>query len=286
MRLLLLLLLIPAGLVAQQASPWIQLATVQDKRIDESSGVAFSGKYPDAVWTHNDSGGKPEVYLVSIKTGETLATLRVSEARNKDWEDIAVFEKDGKSYILIADVGDNDRKRKDCELLLFPEPELEIGENPTLTITDLIILKLSIEGGAMNCEGVVVDSENGEIILLEKVFGEKVDKAGIYSVGIPEKNSSATAKRIGQLPVQNITAADISGDGSVLAFRTYYAGFVFYRDEGQSWSEAISQTEAAPFPLPFQMQGEGLCLFPDGKAILLSSEKKQQPFWQIRLQRP
>jgi len=47
-----------------------QIAVVQDKRIDECSGLASSDLKSDAVWIHNDSGDKPRLFLVGLN-GET-----------------------------------------------------------------------------------------------------------------------------------------------------------------------------------------------------------------------
>src|SRR6056297_3085713 len=87
-----------------------QLAIVQDRQIDESSGLAISGANPGMLWVHNDSGDKPRLFLVD-REGQTRCILKVTGAEAVDWEDMCSFRSAGQSWLLIGDVGDNDRKR-------------------------------------------------------------------------------------------------------------------------------------------------------------------------------
>ncbi|HOD60383.1 MAG TPA: hypothetical protein PKH17_06545, partial [Candidatus Syntrophosphaera sp.] len=38
---------------------------VEEKEIDEASGIASSLKYPGLLYTHNDSGGESAVYVLN-----------------------------------------------------------------------------------------------------------------------------------------------------------------------------------------------------------------------------
>jgi len=51
-----------------------QLAEIDNKDIDESSGIAVSIRNRDSFWTHNDSGDRPCLYLID-RSGETLADI-------------------------------------------------------------------------------------------------------------------------------------------------------------------------------------------------------------------
>ncbi len=61
-----------AAVHADEEEP-VQLFTISDPRITESSGLATSWAIPGIVWTVNDSGDKPRVYGLDA-TGETVAT--------------------------------------------------------------------------------------------------------------------------------------------------------------------------------------------------------------------
>ena len=48
-----------------------KIATLEDERINESSGVAASRMYPGYLWTHNDSGDSARLFLIATN-GKTL----------------------------------------------------------------------------------------------------------------------------------------------------------------------------------------------------------------------
>src|SRR4051794_10099624 len=56
-----------------------------DKTVDETSGLLYWNKQ---VWTHNDSGGKPDLYVVDDSTGKAIKTVTITNAANVDWEDV------------------------------------------------------------------------------------------------------------------------------------------------------------------------------------------------------
>src|SRR5215207_1575918 len=79
----------PAGGVCDGFGSPEVAGTVANPVLVEISGVAASRAHPGVLWTHNDSGGAPEVYAVA-QDGADLGTYAVDGARATDWEDIAV----------------------------------------------------------------------------------------------------------------------------------------------------------------------------------------------------
>ncbi|XCI75173.1 MAG: hypothetical protein ABI045_07470 [Flavobacteriales bacterium] len=75
------------------------------KELKENSGLQYSNGY---FWTFNDSGGKAELYKINPSSGDILQTVKLSQAKNCDWEDIAY---DGQ-YLYVADIGNNMQNRK------------------------------------------------------------------------------------------------------------------------------------------------------------------------------
>lgn len=77
--------------------------------IEETSGLMnLNGE----IWTHNDSGGEPALYLINPSSGEIERTVEIQDADNEDWEDIAWDE----TYIYIGDFGNNDGSRTDLKI--------------------------------------------------------------------------------------------------------------------------------------------------------------------------
>lgn len=99
----------------------------------ESSGLAASRRYPGVLWSHNDSGHDPVVFAIDT-TGQLLGRVRVSGARNVDWEDMELApcaatgddggggQRSGKDCLYIADTGDNRLRRDDAAIYRVPEP--------------------------------------------------------------------------------------------------------------------------------------------------------------------
>lgn len=74
--------------------------------MEEISGLTFLN---DTVMVgHNDSGNDPILYFLNLK-GEKIHQVEVTDAKNNDWEDITT---DGKGYLYIGDIGNNNNKRK------------------------------------------------------------------------------------------------------------------------------------------------------------------------------
>ncbi|WP_189359870.1 T9SS type A sorting domain-containing protein [Algibacter mikhailovii] len=68
--------------------------------VSESSGVIY---FNNKLITHNDSGGKNELYEVDLASGLITRTITVANATNVDWEDLAQDD----TSIYIGDIGNN-----------------------------------------------------------------------------------------------------------------------------------------------------------------------------------
>lgn len=67
----------------------------------------------------NDGGDKAQVYLLDFK-GNILKTVKISNAKNVDWEDLARDKK----YLYIGDIGNNSNKRNDLVIYRVSIKEL------------------------------------------------------------------------------------------------------------------------------------------------------------------
>jgi hypothetical protein len=136
--------------------------------LPEASGLAASRRADNLLWAHNDSGGEPVLFALDA-TGKLRGKLRIAGVKNTDWEDIASFELDGRAWLLIADTGDNDGKRKDCALLVVPEPDpAELKPDRELTVSVAWRVSVRWPDGPSDCEAVAVDAREEKIYLLTK----------------------------------------------------------------------------------------------------------------------
>jgi hypothetical protein len=66
-----------------------QMGTVTSSSVTEASGLCASRAHPNVLYTHNDSGHDNEIYAIDATSGHRLATIAITGAHSRDWEDIA-----------------------------------------------------------------------------------------------------------------------------------------------------------------------------------------------------
>jgi len=258
-----------------------EVSRLEDPRIDESSGIARSIRYRNAFWTHNDSGDTARIFLVGAD-GRTRATVGLRGASAVDWEDIASYGLGDESYVMVADVGDNARRRSGLDLYVVRESGLDIppgGDGaPGIEIEPDCHIRFSFEDGPHDCEAVAVDPTESAIYLVAKDAGE----GGVYSMPLPPGGSGepSIARRVASIPVGYATAMDISPDGRRAVVLTYGDAFEFARGGGETWARAFSR-EPRLIRTPKRPQGEAVCYGPDGRTLYLTSENAHQPLWEI-----
>ncbi len=282
--------------VSPHADAAVTVGTVAGDGLTELSGMAPSLRESDVFWTHNDSGGAPEIFALNLR-GETRANVAIDSATARDWEDIATFTWQGKPWILIADVGDNTATRYDLALYLLPEPALTSGATAqSLPAKVTYTLRFSFPDGPRDCEGVAVSPATNEILLISK----RTEPPVLYSLRLPDLStpSSATSQvatrltalagiiaptaaeraipgRLGQYR-SHVTAFDLAPDGSAAAVLTYGNIWLYRRDPTESWATALTH---APERLPVRglPQAEALSFSPDSQQLWLTTEATNAP---------
>jgi len=250
-----------------------KLCKLADDEVDESSGLAVSRRHKDVFFTHNDSGDDARIYAFDA-TGKDLGDFPLSDADANDWEDMASFEKDGKHYLLLGDVGDNDGLREHLTLYLVEEPALTDKRiKPVQTV------HFRFEDGVNNCESVGYDPTTDEVILVVKKLGMSC-KA--YQFRWPEKSPAKpiVAKPIATLKTPLATAMDISPDGRRAVVLTYTHAYEYVKRDGEDWAKAFARS-GRRIQMPVRIQGESICYGIDGKTLYLTSEKRPTPLFRV-----
>ncbi|MFT3869220.1 MAG: hypothetical protein QM715_12245 [Nibricoccus sp.] len=270
----------------------------------ETSGLAPSRRTPELLWIHNDSKGQPVLYAIGTD-GRLRGTLRVEGVKNIDWEDIASFELDGQSWLLIADTGDNNGKRKDCSLLVVAEPDpSQLSTTQELTTKVAWRTPVAYPDAAHDCEAVAVDAREEKVYL----FTKRTTPPVVYSLPLRKPVSGAVAPaelvaRLAHVPQPNsrqkvlpmpsgrfrafVTGADFAGDLSAATVLTYGDVLLFPRRPGESWAVALSRPPLVldPHGLP---QAEAICFSKDSRAIYVTGERKDPALlrYSLRDRRP
>lgn len=83
----------------------------------ESSGLIYINK---TLWTHNDSGGKQELYQIDTLTGFVKRRVKIKNTTNLDWEDLA----QSATHIFVGDFGNNYGNRTNLRIFKISKLDL------------------------------------------------------------------------------------------------------------------------------------------------------------------
>ena len=236
-----------------QVSKAIKLPSV----VNEGSGLVRAGN-DSTFWTHNDSGGKPEIYEIS-KRGKLLKTLPILNVKNQDWEDIT---RDEERHIFIGDFGNNENIRKDLAIYKFPENQPEKLEKITFHYADQKAFPPDKKNRNFDCEAFFALGDS--LYLFSKNRGDKSVK--LYAIPSRAGNYKLVPKDKIFLKTM-VTGAAISPNKKIFALLTYGKVFLFYIDnQGVSFKKPMLCFKFA------HKQTEGITFLTD-ETMLISNEE-------------
>ncbi|MBK0381803.1 hypothetical protein I5M32_02420 [Pedobacter sp. SD-b] len=243
---------------------------LENTSLVEQSGIAASAAQDSIFYIHQDSGNAAIIYIINTN-GKSIGKIMLNGIHNRDWEDIAVGPGPitGKSYIYLADIGDNDAKYPAIVVYRFQEPDLLSQKtDQEYLISEFDQIRLKYNDGPKNAESLMVDPVTKDIYIATK----ESNNAKIYRVGYPQNIQETTTIRSSvQLPFDKLTAGDISSDGSGILLRNKSTVWYWRRTSKQ---DIITTLLTAPISIPIQMeyQGEGICFAPKLEGIYTNTE--------------
>jgi hypothetical protein len=281
------------------ASESQQIMILDNRSLSEASGLTRSSKRADLVWMHNDSGDTARLYAVGTN-GQHLGVLTITGGVSAiDWEDIASFSKNGKDYLLIGDVGDNNAIRSNITFYVIEEPDTLTRAIPfSINVKPAWRINATYPDGARDCEAVAVDQIREEIILLSK----RDTPPRLYSLPLSKSSGLVTASFVGAVssipaPTANDldepygknrnrpTGLDISLDGSRIGVLTYKDSYLFTKDGNASWLETLnSRPKIIDIPQLKQAEAGGFSL--NGNSWIVGSEQLPAVLVKTNLQNP
>jgi len=256
-----------------------RIATLASPQITESSGLACSRLTDGVFWTHNDSGDRAMLYAFNER-GEHLAACEVRGASARDWEDLCSFKLGRRSVLLIADVGDNSRRRNDCALYAVYEPALRPGRTDArIATTVAATIRFRYAEGPQNCEAVAFDPVSRTLCLVTKTA---LGPCRAYLFDWPKRPSDTPVvlKTAAVLGLPTVVAMDIAPDGRRAVLLSYGPAYEYTRGPDETWTQAFARTPRT-LPLPTRGQGESICYGPDGRALYFGSEGRGSPLWRL-----
>ncbi len=260
-----------------------EVGIIKAENLTEISGLAASYNFPGQWWMHNDGGQNAEIFLLSEK-GTLLNSVALPGAINRDWEDMARFQYQQQSWLVIGDVGDNDAQWPTVQLYLLPEPSTN-----ALQARVAHKIQLTYPDGPRDCESIAVDPLGEFIYLLSK----RDHPARLYRIPLQQVfgNATATLEFVGEVDAipahtkadikadpktgrwsDQATAMDIASDGLLISLQTYKMALLFKRNRGESVLDALNgkATTVSTNPL---VQEEAIGISLDGKHVLVTTEK-------------
>ncbi|WP_197231384.1 hypothetical protein [Novipirellula artificiosorum] len=257
--------------------------TIAEPLLVESSGLAASSREPGYFWSHNDSGDSARMFAFNDR-GQTSGRCQLVAASAIDCEDMASFLFGGRSHLLLADCGDNQRRRSSISLHLVEEPD----PTKTTMIHRVGTIVVSYPDGPADCEAVAVDVDRGQILLITK---NSLPIARVYAVNLDCLNDPlpwtkhASATYMGAFAMPMVTAADINPRNGDLWVANYFKGFCFRcRDRNASLAAQLnSLPEPAELPPWRQIEAIGV----DAKGdVWVTSEGSPASFGRILIPPP
>ncbi|MFC7450102.1 hypothetical protein [Rhodococcus daqingensis] len=259
-------------------APFENLCTPTDSALEEVSGLAVTD---DGIYAVADSGTDDAVRVLDDQCRVTGTLPQPVDPF--DVEDLA--QADGRLW--LSDTGDN------------------AGARTTVALTDMdtstgagTLRRLTYPDGAHDAEAILLGSDGVPVVVTKELFGA----SGIYRPAgalraeqLPSPGPTAL-ERVGQIgfePTETpggpvpfaggamITGGAVSGDGTVVALRTYTDVYLYPAPDGDVVA-ALTGAEPIRVPMPDQPQGEAIAFTPAGD-LLSASEADGGPLPPIRV---
>ena len=180
----------------------------------ESSGLQW---IQGRLFSINDGGNLAEIYELNPETGALLRTVKVTNAPNGDWEDLA----GSSTHLYIGDFGNNLGNRTNLKIVKIPLNSLLSQSDVSAEIIEFSYPDQSDFSGSkpnhnFDCEAMIF--WNNQLHLFSKNLGDGRSKYYTLSVN-PGKHLAALQ---GSFDAKGlITGADVSADGKNIVLLGY-----------------------------------------------------------------
>lgn len=242
-----------------------------NKRINETSGLIYlNGNF----YTHNDSGGEPEIYAIDTVDGSIKQTIKINHAVNIDWEDLTYDV----NYLYIGDFGNNNGTRRDLCVYKIPLKEIQKNgdcvanaEKIGFSYEDQTLFEEKNRSNNYDCEALIAWGD--QLILFTKNWGDH--KTRLYSLS--KEPGQHQARLLSGFDAKGlITGADVKPDKQELVLCGYlsYEPFIWVIKQFTPTSIVGWETLRVDFPNRAGSQTEGICFAKDNNLYISSEETK------------
>jgi hypothetical protein len=229
--------------------------SVESPDLVEASGMASSRTNPGVLWSHNDSRGTATLYAFTV-TGDDLGAYDIPGAFALDWEDMSAgpgpTRKD--AFLYVGDIGDNFDIRGGL-VTVYRVPDID-PSTLDVAFPESTPLTYRYPKGNHNAEALFVDPVEPAMYLITK----GTEEAFVFKGSIEPSNGPIDLEQVSTLFLgAEVSAADMSSDGSTLVVRGYQTVWMWHRNSTTSIQDMLS-AEPCTAPSPDERQGEAITL--------------------------
>lgn len=198
----------------------ISKITDLNSSLSETSGlINFNNK----LITHNDSGGKPELYEIDQNTGSIARTVKIKNIKNIDMEDISQDDQ----FIYLGDFGNDSNNRKDQVIYIIDKndylqfDQLE-AEKITFQYNEQTDFNSSDKITNFDAEALVAIGDY--LYLFTKNWGD--EKTSVYQ--IPKLSGNYNINRVDTYDIQGLITGATYDRNTKKIVLTGYKNFNFF----------------------------------------------------------
>jgi hypothetical protein len=250
----------------------VEIGTL-DPLIKESSGLEISRRIPNRAYRHNDSGDSGRFFVTELG-GRIVKTVKIAGFKPNDVEGVGLGPCDATTDCLFfADIGDNERKRKNPELIV-------VREQPSFPADVKVDYRVSLRypDGPHDAEALAVHPDGNVYIATKdpktlQIFRLKRDQwrlgKGPQTLELVTTLNWPTLLP-NSLPLGRVaTGMDIAPDGKRFLILTYVEAVEFFVD----LSGPVSEPRIRRIPITTLEQMEAIAYLPDGQGFIYESER-------------
>lgn len=272
----------------------LKVQTAIHKDLVENSVAVTSVSQRGIIFGLNDSGNQSRIFAFD-SSGRGRGAWSVAGARNRDWEAAALgpCRQKGAWCLYIGDVGDNEARRPYVTIYRVAEPAISDSTGMTVSLQVEGSMNVSYSDHPHDVEAMYVGVDGSMFFITKRRLLDSRNRprrALIFKVPSSFWDSSGTvvASLVDSLPIVpgerqggQVSDAALSPDGKLLAVRTYSDVFFFEIDSVTQ----LPKPGQSPVPCTIralrEKQGEGIAWWWDGRRLVLTSERRNAPFWVV-----
>ena len=278
------------------------------KPMQEISGIACSRTTPGYIWMESDNVSY-QIIAANEHGDVCFLTLRLNlTARRWDWEDLCGGVYEGKNYLFIGAIGDNNENGGEYYIHYFEEPEIPdtVGGKKTLSNKEAMSINFQYPDGVKhNAEALMYDNREQMLYVITKKYYQPCQ---VFSLPfrLDYGTELQTLTYVCDLGVKSdlgegtnpdhgfhlVTAADISPDGKYILIKNHNNTTVDRHEYGYSWTliweredgESVGETLANRQPQVMgcyeeEWQGEAMCWYSSNVLYSTSDDDGNPPIY-------